>query len=54
MVDKLFEGIDLHSLSFTELSNKAIQIAGREEKRRIEEQQRKEEQQAEEARKRES
>lgn len=49
--DKLFEETDLHSLSFTELSNKAIQMAEREEKTRIEECQRKEKQQAEEKRK---
>lgn len=42
--DKLYEGIDLQNLSFAELSNKAIQMAEREERRIIEEQKREEEQ----------
>lgn len=39
VADKLFEGIDLHNLSFTELSNKAIEMARNEEKRIGEEKQ---------------
>lgn len=50
--DKLYEGIDLQNLSFSELSSRAIQMAEREEKRIIEEQQRKKEEQAKEEKQR--
>lgn len=40
--DKLYEGIDLQNIDFSELSNRAIELAEREEKTRQEEQQRKE------------
>ena len=40
--DKLYDGIDLQNIDFSELSNRATELAEREEKMRQEEQQRKE------------